>query len=300
MKTAIVIGLLGFCLAALPVDAQAAIEIHSDRLRLSWEKRSEWSVDTDYPADVRVRVSADRKTINLIVLNQAPQSQAPTITVHGEAIGVNLDPWGIAVIQVPRRKPPPTILCLGDSITAGGGGFSCYRPLLAAKLTNKAEFVGTQVTATPTGPLYHDGYGGRTVEFLAGNIERLYTANPADIILLHAGHNHFAEGKPIPGIIAATRQIIETTRRINPQVKILLAQVIPSGKLPKYEYIPELNRELAKLAGPGVILVNQAAGFECTADTVADLVHPNKQGAEKMADRWYEAILPLLENGAAP
>ena len=143
--------------------------------------------------------------------------------------------------------------------------------------------------------MFNEGYGGKTVEFLAENFERLYRANPADIILLHAGHNHFVEEQPIGGIIAATEQIITTARTINPTVIVLVAQVIPAGKLPKYSYIPDLNKELAKLADHlDVELVDQATGFDWTTDTVADKVHPNAKGAEKMAARWFEALKPLL------
>jgi hypothetical protein len=51
-------------------------------------------------------------------------------------------------------------------------------------------------------------------------------------------------------------------------VIILLAQVIPAGKLPKYSYIPELNATLARLAAKlhtpaqPVIIVDQAAVWQ--------------------------------------
>jgi lysophospholipase L1-like esterase len=192
-----------------------------------------------------------------------------------------------------------TVLCLGDSITACSGAFGCYRAVLAEMLAKNGvhvRFVGTQESDSPSGKLRHEGYGGRTAEFLADNIERLYTANPADIILLHAGHNHFVEEYPVPGILQATERIIATARRINPHVIVLLAQVIPSGKLPKYSYIPDLNAELALLAKrldtpcQPVVLVDQASGFDPARDTVDDLVHPNQQGAAKIASQWYAAL----------
>lgn len=267
MKPSLILGLLCFfCLAPLASGAQSTIEISGDRLRLAWSKLDDgWHL-----ADVR---AGDGKTWTAL---PAPSGR------H-------------TILHIARKNAKPTILCLGDSITAADGGFGNYRKALAAKLGGKAEFVGTKQTDTPAGPLRHDGYSGRNAEFLAQNIERLYRANPADIILLHAGHNHDAAEKPVPGILAATRAIIATAQRLNPRVRILLAQVIPAGKLPKYSYIPELNRELAKLAGTGVIIVNQAEGFDWTKDTVADHVHPTPQGAEKIAAKWYEALQPLLK-----
>jgi lysophospholipase L1-like esterase len=119
-------------------------------------------------------------------------------------------------------------------------------------------------------------------------------------VLIHAGHNHFADQKPLPGILRATESMIANARKANPKATVLLAQVITSGKLPKYSYLPDLNRELAKLAAQldrpeqRVLLVDQASGFDWKTDSVADLVHPNAQGAQKMADRWFQALKPLL------
>ena len=205
--------------------------------------------------------------------------------------------WFASVSQAQSRAS--TVMCLGDSITACSGEFGCYRVALAGLLAKsgiQVRFVGSQESDSPFGKLRHEGYGGRTAEFLADNIERWYAANPADIILLHSGHNHFAEEHPVPGIITATEQIIATARRINPAVIVMLAQVIPSGKLPKYGYLPELNEQISLLAKKldrpcqRVVLVDQASGFDPIRDTVDDMVHPNQQGAAKIAQRWYAAL----------
>jgi len=198
---------------------------------------------------------------------------------------------------------PIRILAVGDSITQGGKTFVTYRLPLDQKLRAAGlhyEFVGSQQSEGPNGPLWHEGYGGKNAEFLAGILpQKLQLAKP-DIILLHCGHNHTVEEKPVPGIIAAERAIIAAARKQNPKVVILLAQVIASGKLPKYGYLPELNqaevllaRELNQPEAP-VIIVDQFTGFDPQKDAVADLVHPNAQGAEKMASRWFEALKPWL------
>ncbi|MEI6198063.1 MAG: alpha/beta hydrolase fold domain-containing protein, partial [Verrucomicrobiota bacterium] len=137
-------------------------------------------------------------------------------------------------------------------------------------------------------------------EFLANVLKKTFREHPADIVLIHSGHNHDNAELPVPGIVAATESMIRTVRSVNPKVIVLLAQVIPSGKLPKYEYIPELNQELGKLATrlnkveQPVILVNQAEGFDWRTDTIDDRVHPNATGAEKMAYRWFVALTNLL------
>ncbi len=198
----------------------------------------------------------------------------------------------------------PTILALGDSITleGGGNGFVGYRKVLIPELRKKGlafEFIGPNKDSTSA----HAGYGGGNTKYLRSISKDIYSQYPADIVLLHSGHNSFSEDKPVQGIICDTEAIIENIRKINPEVTILLAQVIPAGKLPKYSYIPELNKELALLSerliskGYSVLLVNHADGFDWKTDTITDKVHPNADGAKKMALKWMDVLIPLLEKG---
>lgn len=66
-------------------------------------------------------------------------------------------------------------------------------------------------------------------------------------MLLHAGHNHTVEEKPVPQIVTNTEALIKAFRRTNPKVVVLLAQPITSSKLPKYSYIPSLHAALVKV-----------------------------------------------------
>ena len=189
-----------------------------------------------------------------------------------------------------------TILALGDSITERTDS---YRSVLVPALIDKGldvEFVGPKRDEISS----HAGYSGRNTNYLRSLSKQIYSEYPADIVLIHSGHNSFNKDEPVAGIIRDTAAIIENIRAINPEVQILLAQVIPSAKLPKYAYIPELNEALASLAqrlregGVRIRLVNQADGFDCWADTHADMVHPNASGAKKIAEKWMAALLPAL------
>ena len=193
-----------------------------------------------------------------------------------------------------------TILSLGDSITAGSSGFSTYREFLVPALREQGfnvRFIGPNEDAHSR----HAGYGGRNSRAIRSVVESAYKEYRADIVLLHSGHNSFSENKPIPGIVADTQAMIEHIHEVNPEATVLLAQVIPAGKLPKYEYIPELNDALGKLAeqlrkdGLNVVLVDQEAGFDWKTDTIGDKVHPNAGGARKMSAKWMEALEPILK-----
>ena len=209
---------------------------------------------------------------------------------------------GLAAVAS-AQSTPPRIMALGDSITQGGKTFVTYRLPLEQKLRAAGlpfEFVGSQQSEGPGGPLWHEGYGGKTAEDLAKMLPAKLKQHSADILLIHAGHNHSAEEKPVPGIVAATRSMIESGRKNNPHMVILLAQVIPSGKLPKYAYIPELNQALVLLArelhrpDQPVMIVDQYTGFDPQKDTIIDKVHPTASGAEKIATRWFVALRPWL------
>jgi acetyl esterase/lipase len=106
-------------------------------------------------------------------------------------------------------------------------------------------------------------------------------------------------------MLAATGRLIVRARAANPHVIVLLAQVIPSLKLPKYSYIPEFNAALPDLAAKlttadsPIHLVDQATGFDPAKDTLDDLVHPNASGLAKITDRWFEALLKILPGPAS-
>ncbi|PTX97566.1 hypothetical protein DB346_21495 [Verrucomicrobia bacterium LW23] len=202
---------------------------------------------------------------------------------------------------------PLTIMPIGDSITQGSGGFYVYRYPLMEKLRAagyNVQYVGSQTTGTPKnaplGVLPHEGRGGNSVHDIRKKFEDGYRAFPADIVLIHVGHNQDAANNPVPRMVESTHAIIAKVREINPKVTVLVAQVITSGKLPKYEYIPEYNREVAKLGAElntkeqPVIVVDMADGWDWQTDTVGDKVHPSKAGGEKMAQKWYDALVKIL------
>ena len=194
-----------------------------------------------------------------------------------------------------------TLLGMGDSITEGGESFTCYLFPLWEKLFTAGyefDFIGPNASKCRIGSLNCAGFGGKNAEYLAAHTDSIYRKYPADIVLIHSGHNHFDTEHPVAGIIAAQESMIKKIRTINPDVKIGVAQVILSGKLPKYSYLPELNKEIEKMVkrqkSENVILVNQAKDFDWKKYTVADQVHPNALGGKKMAEVWFSGLKKFL------
>ncbi len=204
----------------------------------------------------------------------------------------------ISLTMTAQEEKRFTILPIGDSITEGSEGkFQSYLFPLWEKLYTAGyafEFIGPRSTPTRIGTLPHFAHGGKNAEYLEARIDSIYRRYPADIVLLHSGHNHFDTEHPVTGIIEAHRSIIRKIQAINPEAIVFDAAVITSGKLPKYSYIPELNKEIRKMVGEmksnQVLFVDPGKGFDWRKHTIDDRVHPNASGAEHIADAWFRAI----------
>ncbi|OQP40060.1 hypothetical protein A4H97_17755 [Niastella yeongjuensis] len=190
-----------------------------------------------------------------------------------------------------------TLLGLGDSITEGGPNFFSYLfPLdsLLKQAGYQPEFIGPRRSVQNGDTLNHSGFSGKTAEFLAKQIDSIYTAFPADVVLLHSGHNHFNTEAPVAGIIKAQQAIIATIKKKNPNALILVAGVITSGKLPKYEYIPALDTAIKamvdSLHDARIVFVDQQQGWDWPRYTIDDKVHPNRTGAGIIAANWFHAL----------
>lgn len=195
------------------------------------------------------------------------------------------------------------IMGIGDSITAGGETFTSYLGPLAHLLDGAGfdyEFVGAQDGYSAGVEYKHAAFGGKNAEYVNERIDSIYQEYPADIVLIHAGHNHFIEENPVQGIVNAYLSIIQKVKKINPNAVILVAGVIESGKLPKYRYLADLNVALNKL----VIAINDCTvkyvpvndGFDWRIHTIQDRVHPNIVGAYVMAGNWFKELNKVLLN----
>ncbi len=193
------------------------------------------------------------------------------------------------------------IMPLGDSITAS----DFWRTLLLNKLTSNGydvEFVGTQGS--------HEGHGGMLVTGLAATDQLttwLSSTNP-DIVLMHFGTNDCWSNIGTTAILNAYTILVEQMRANNPNMKIVVAQIIPLNPNDDADYdarvadlnssIPSWASELSTSESP-IILVDQYTGFDTSTDTY-DGAHPNSSGSQKMCDKWYASLITILPAPATP
>ncbi|HVT90262.1 MAG TPA: NPCBM/NEW2 domain-containing protein [Tepidisphaeraceae bacterium] len=198
------------------------------------------------------------------------------------------------------------IMPLGDSITSSFGGHASYRFFLYSQLVQAGydvDFVGTQTLNNGGTPLYsnfdtgNEGHSGWRADQITANIAAWAAATQPDIVLLHAGSNDIEQGQSNSSTITDISGTIDNLRSVLPNVKILLAQIIPETT--NTAQFPALNSMIATLASQKntaqspVILVDQYTGFNASSDTF-DGVHPNDSGERKMSAKWFNALTSVL------
>jgi len=215
------------------------------------------------------------------------------------------------------KQPLIKILPLGDSITCASKYKVSYRYPLWKHLVDadkKVEFVGSQ---------FHKGNGGRVgwetyknLPFTPANeghsgwradqilnglengkergLNSWLSGYSPDIALIHLGTNDIYQKQSPESTRDEIEQIIIKLRENNSTIKVLLASVIPMRKDASIVHLNQLLSQLAlKLNRPSspVVSVDMYTGFSLETDMQKDKIHPNASGENKMAKRWFDALI---------
>lgn len=220
------------------------------------------------------------------------------------------------------------LMPLGDSITQGGQDFVSYRYELWFDLQDAGyvvDFVGGRDfinSGTPDPALYpeylttfdrdHEGWWGRRTDEIADLILAAANAALPDIVLLHLGTNDIGQ-QASAGVTNAQSNlplIVERLRQANPDVTIVMAQVIPIGPGSSYfanaDQVAPLNAAISAIAAQlstaqsPIVLVDAGAGFDLATMMQADGLHPNALGEAHIAAIWQAALEPLLPDNPPP
>jgi hypothetical protein len=209
---------------------------------------------------------------------------------------------------------PVRIMPLGDSITAGPG---CWRALLWDRLQKTGftniDFVGTQMGGGCSVPFDedHEGHAGMAATGIADQnlLPGWLAATTPDIVLMHLGTNDMWGGTiPTAAILTAYSKLVDQMRASNPNMKIIVAQIIPMNPpsctvcaqevVALDAAIPAWAAGKTTAQSP-ITVVDQWTGFNSATDSV-DGVHPNDIGFQKMSDRWYPAVAAALGGTPPP
>ena len=223
----------------------------------------------------------------------------------------------------------PRIMPLGDSTTAS----VCYRALLWQMLQSAGKtfnFVGTRNGDPGCGVSGYDrdneGHGGYIVTDVlkaagtgvrpsggdasdpfvsdARDLATWFDGKPADIVLLHFATNDVWNNKSPSEILSAYTTILGRLRGANPNVRVMVAQIIPlqpSGCNDCTTRAQNLNAQIPgwattnSTAASPISVVDQFTGFNpAQGQDTSDGVHPNTSGSMKIAKKWFDALSPMF------
>jgi len=151
----------------------------------------------------------------------------------------------------------------------------------------------------------HEGHWGWTTDAVLGQLDFwLGGLNAAleccsgfripDIALVHLGTNDCINGENVNAILAELKQVVSILHDHNPGMHVFIAKVIPANDANIQPCLDELNGNMddffASVTSGRVTVVDMASGFNVVTD-LWDNLHPNAQGSEKMANRWFDAIM---------
>jgi acyl-CoA thioesterase-1 len=203
-------------------------------------------------------------------------------------------------------------MAIGDSITQAEGSRSSYRRPLDHLLVDggyDVDLVGRVTGAFQESGGFtdydqdHEGQWGRRTDEILAQAGEILTAAVPDVALVHLGTNDVLQGQSVESTVAELDALVGALRAANPSVTVLLAQILPTAS--QGEAIPSLNAAIAELAsvrstaGSPVVAVDQHTGFSPATDTY-DGIHPNEAGEQKVAARWFDALVTVLGPPSTP
>ncbi|HYG74751.1 MAG TPA: PA14 domain-containing protein [Planctomycetota bacterium] len=219
----------------------------------------------------------------------------------------------VSLFSPPAAASQFRIAPLGDSITHGSTLRQTYRYPLWKKLLDgniSFDFVGSMYGnegGNPDFPPYlgqnfdmdHEGHRAYRADQIVAELPGWMQGYTADIVLLHIGTNDCNQSQSAESTVLEIKQIIDLLRINNPSVTILLAKIIPIANSSVNSIVINLNSQIPGIAAEKstalsrIIVVDHYTGFDTTKDML-DSVHPNAAGEEKMAQKWYDALVGLF------
>lgn len=202
----------------------------------------------------------------------------------------------------PTNGDPCKILPLGDSITDGFGVPGGYRIELfrqAVSAEKNITFIGGSANGPSevdgaAFPQQHEGHTGWTIQQIDDIVPVPALNDTPHIILLHIGTNDMFLGPA--GAAERLNELLDELTEAAPSALLIVSKIIPfpgaGAAVGAYNADVEqvVNRHLD--AGSSIVLVDQFDGFP--TEELADGVHPNQAGYQRMATIWFEALAPLL------
>jgi lysophospholipase L1-like esterase len=216
-------------------------------------------------------------------------------------IGVAVAP-GAAQAAAPKLRLMP----VGDSITWGvgssnGSGYRgpLWNDLVAHGYGTGLDFVGSQYGGSMPDP-DNEGHSGWRIEQIAGIITPLLQQYRPNVVTLHLGTNDMNQNYQVATAPDRLGSLIDQILAAAPDASVEVATLVPAMDPTVQSRVTQFNAQIPGLvqarrnAGKHVRLVSMSA---VTSADLADGLHPNDTGYQKMADAWDAAIRQSIADG---
>lgn len=244
--------------------------------------------------------------------------------------------WNASMSQAPSGGSK--IMVVGDSITHGNEGSHSWRYVLERHLRangSSVDFVGPRIgtydihtdirnraildgnepppqqyyPGPSTADYYnnnfdreHNAMWGWTFADANNTIRRDVTDYDADYLLIGLGFNDITWGySDASGTVTSARRMIEEARAANPEIRVLISNVVTRTTLPGFEWLNPEIREYASLLGPAMQSLSTERSPVHVVDISSDFnpnlgahtwdgVHPNSAGDYFIGAKFADAM----------
>ncbi|MGW2277775.1 ricin-type beta-trefoil lectin domain protein [Streptomyces sp. NPDC001770] len=192
---------------------------------------------------------------------------------------------------------PLRLMPLGDSITWGQGSSTGngYREPLRSRLVaggHSTDFVGTLQNGVMSDP-DNEGHSGWTIDGITSIADGTLTRSQPNVVTLEIGTNDMNLGNSPSTAAPRLGALIDRILSAAPHATVLVGTLILSTSPTVQGNRPDFDRQV-----PGVVQARQAAGKHVrlvdlnslTAADLADSLHPNDSGYQKMATAFYGGV----------
>ncbi len=218
----------------------------------------------------------------------------PLITLVAALLGVTAA--GVAPASA-ASNTPLRVMPLGDSITWGVGSSTGngYRAPLWDRLAadgHPLDFVGTLRGGSMSDP-DNQGHSGYRIDQIAALADASLTRYRPNVVTLEIGTNDLNGNYQPSTAPARLKSLVNQITAAAPDATVLVASLVvsTSGTVEQYraaynQAIPQIVSE-AQAAGKHVAYVDMS---RLTTADLADALHPNDAGYQKMADAFHRGV----------
>ncbi|UXY17776.1 ricin-type beta-trefoil lectin domain protein [Streptomyces cynarae] len=208
---------------------------------------------------------------------------------------------GVTAAAVPpasaASNTPLRVMPLGDSITWGVGSSTGngYRGPLWNELAadgHPLDFVGTGRNGSMSDP-DNEGHSGYRIDQIAALADASLTRYRPNVVTLHIGTNDLQGASEVDTAIARLRSLVNQITADVPDATVLVASLVVSTSSSEEQFRGAYNQAIPRIVSDAQAAGKHVAYVDMSSLTTADLadpLHPNDAGYQKMADAFHRGI----------